>query len=815
MKERDFQRVELDKEFQLTFGEGFTPYQFQSRVAKILLEGHNVILQAPTGAGKTEAALFPYFWAKRAGLDFPRKMLYAVPMRVLAKSFYDRLTCSQAACRNSSVSIQTGEHQDDRQLRSNIIFITIDQLLSSFLNIPYALSRRQANINAGAVMCSYLVFDEFHLFDPETMLPTTIELLKMLDGITPWILMTATFSEPLLNRLADRLKATVIKIPQEEVRLIPSQKNKKRCYCTASHPLVESVETVIDQHNKRSLVICNTVARAQAVYQQIRDRMRGSNTEVILLHSRFLKQDRRIKEDRIRRCFGKDSDNENAILISTQVIEVGLDISCETLHTEIAPANAIFQRSGRCARFKDESGTVVVYPVPQTERGQPNYHPYAELGRLCENTFAAFQSRSGNCLDFQAEQQVIDEVHSQHDEKMLDRLNGLPTRSRISDCISGIRYEMSQELIRKNDSLSVILTQQDSELPSDPFQVESFSLYRSTLYSQWKSLCEQATRMNLAWILKYPIETDSDNVASGNSRLEPMYAWKAVSAEDSLRVLPFTLFAIHPRLAAYDNQVGFRFEPDGTTSLPPVPNITRHDNRTNPRFARESYAQHIQNLITAYHTQLWDEVAYATSRLEVKFNLPSGTLERAMRLTIAFHDVGKLTEEWQHWAHEWQTLIGRPVDKNYMAAHTDYDGTDPNHRIQEKLMKTTRPPHAVESSRAVAKMLTSLFGQDNRSLISAMLTAIARHHTPSADQYRPYCLHAQAQRELTETLTNVAPEVIPYLNELQSDSQSRSLSNIWVQPDDTLSLLTYFLIVRVLRLADQWATEHASRGGSN
>lgn len=809
MTERELQNHEV--EFQAIFGEGYKPYRFQSQVAEHLLNGRNVILQAPTGAGKTEAALFPYLWACREGLNFPRKLLYSVPMRVLAKSFYDRLTSSPAINVNTSVSIQTSEQQDDRQLKGNIIFTTIDQLLSGFLNIPYALGRRQANVNAGAVASSYLVFDEFHLFDPDTMLPTTIQILKMLDGITPWLLMTATFSEPLLNRLAAWLNAKVVKVSQDEVFLIPSQKNKRRVYCTASQSLLESTESVINRHSRRSLVICNTVARAQAMYRQLSEALQRSDTAVILLHSRFFKADRRQKEDSIIRRFGKDAVQENVILVSTQVIEVGLDITCETLHTEVAPASAIFQRAGRCARFKDESGTVIVYPAPQTERGEPNYHPYAELGQLCESTFSAFQSRNECVLDFHAEQEVINEVHWLNDEQVLDTLSALPTRRRISDCISGIRYEMSRELIRKKDSLTVLLTTETPESLSDPFQVEGFSLYRGTLHSQWRSLSEQAKRMGLNWILKYPVEAERENLTSGNSRTIPTYDWQAITAEDSLGSLPSTLFVVHPRLAAYDDQLGFRFEADGMTSLPATLVTPRQVTVFHSRFSCETYTQHIQHLMHAYMRELRDELAYAAARLEAKMCLSPGTFERAIKLSIALHDVGKLTEGWQRWAHEWQALIGQPVDENYMVAHTDYDGTNADHRIKEKQMKTLRPPHAVESMRAVANMLTSVFGQSNRPLISAILTAIARHHSPNADQYQPYRLHPEAGRELGNVLKTIDPGAIEHLNKLQSDGQPRSLTNIWVQPDDTLPLLAYFFIVRALRLADQWATEQTSR----
>ena len=92
-------------------------------------------------------------------------------MRVLANQFNeDYLELAQSyerrfrSTQDLRVKIQTGEHADDPRLLGNLIFATIDQSLSSALAVPYSLSAGMANLNAGAFYSSYLVFDEFHLF---------------------------------------------------------------------------------------------------------------------------------------------------------------------------------------------------------------------------------------------------------------------------------------------------------------------------------------------------------------------------------------------------------------------------------------------------------------------------------------------------------------------------------------------------------------------------------------------------------------------------------------------------------------------------
>ena len=796
-----------DNQFQRMFE--FTPFAFQRKVAQHLLNGRNVILQAPTGAGKTKAALFPFLLAQQEDIPFPRKLLYTTPMRVLAKSFHTDFKESPIGKENTlKAAIQTGENQDDRQFRSDLIFTTIDQVLSSFLNIPYALGKRQGNVNAGAVVGAYLVFDEFHLFDPETSLGTVIQMLKMLNGITPFLLMTATFSEPLLKRLSEYFNAEVVPVTEAELKQIPSQRGKRREYQVVDQTLLDSTDTVIDQHQQRSIVICNTVARAQEMYQSLQENsQRSTCTEVLLLHSRFLKKDRKIKEDMIRKRFKRSAGPDNVILVATQVIEVGLDITCENLHTELAPASAIFQRAGRCARFENESGTVTIYLVPSKTDGLPNYAPYEK--ETCETTMEAFRKRNENVMDFTAEQEIINEVHRASDEKILAELESRPTRSRISEAISGQELALARELIRENDSRTLLVHDKPETLDK-PFRVEGFSLYRGTLFGAWDKLQQEARKQGLSWSLKYPVEADNN---SPDSRAAIVYNWHEVKEKESLGDSP--LFVVHPRLVAYDAEMGFRLEAGEKPCVLSIPDDeTTQEREFGKGYYRETYTEHIEHLLNAYNSGLAAELSYAASQLEQKLGSHKSAIDHAIRLCIALHDVGKLTVEWQNWAHKWQQVVGQSINVNYMAAHTDYNRDDLAEREKEKQFPIQRPGHAVESVWAVAPLLAKVFGKEQKDLAEACLTAIGRHHAPQAKTCSPYTLHTAAPSEIKAVLQKIGhlgQTAQMHLESLCKQAKPIKPFSYFIQPNDTLALLTYFLIVRALRLADQEATSKVSR----
>jgi CRISPR-associated endonuclease/helicase Cas3 len=113
-----------------------------------------------------------------------------------------------------------------------------------------------------------------------------------------------------------------------------------------------------------TLMICNTVERAVAVYRALRALRKNASQDalfdddhLLLLHSRFRGHERVNWPDKLK-AFEKGGGHHSGprIIVATQVIEAGVDISASVLYTELCPLASLIQRLGRCARRAGDSG---------------------------------------------------------------------------------------------------------------------------------------------------------------------------------------------------------------------------------------------------------------------------------------------------------------------------------------------------------------------------------------------------------------------------------------------------------------------------
>lgn len=858
-----------------------TLYPYQLRAYETIQAGRSIIIQAPTGAGKTRAALYPYFAnleraeystdAERAGLPLPLTCRYAVPMRVLANQFerefrehFTKLDQRRGTRFNDMYSklgvnlpaIQTGEAADDPQFESPLTFCTIDQLLASFIGTPYSVSPRQANMNVGAVVGSYLVLDEFHLY-PVTKgngaRLTTLAMLRMLRRFSPFVLMTATLSTPFLNDLAQRLDADVIQIGDEELQVIQAG----RARTLFRSPTTMSAETILERHTAAfergmgaSLVICNTVARAQNVYLDLRrtlnDRKDMLAPQLMLLHSRFTPQDRAEKSQQLEEWLGKDARKNgatpNVIVVATQVVEVGLNISTDVLHSELAPANALIQRFGRCARFAQQHGDVIVYPIPANDSGTVSHLPYDDV--LCEATWKYLQealpeATSGMPFDFAEEQKLIDAVHTAEDQRMLEEFSASEGQLRrtIIETLATHDLGKRSQLIRDVDSVSIVIhPDPEHAITTKPFTWTAFSLRPRTLQGVWNTLQQRQAETNTPWIMKQLVPAGEQEAgAEEDSRRESVYTWEFI--RDPSQIKGALLIALPPQLATYDMDMGFRLllNPDKETTESPWISAPNDAQKKKPNYAKReqrSYVEHICGLMRAYDWSVHREIVWLSARLQCALALPDDALDLAVRFAIAFHDLGKLCVGWQKWAHAYQqqlvaqhgTRFSVPPARQFLAKTDMLPNWRDEKAIRDTLTPKKPPTHAVAGAVATPQLLyqylsatydmeppTDLQERGGKALMRATLSAIARHHSPTATTYDELAWTPGVLIPIIEALQACRIAADMSLLESFLDLTSRPAGEIkeqWLvlpEPGDELPTWLGFALVRALRLCDQRA----------
>lgn len=814
---------------------GRKPYPYQERVAELLLSGKSVVLQAPTGSGKTMAALLPFLHAWRAGADerFPSKCIYTVPMRVLADQFVQVSkeimgSFKRRFRRSLNVTIQTGDQQNDRRFEGDLIFCTIDQFLSSYLTMPYSLPNRWANLNAGAMPGAYIVFDEFHLLDPNSTLKSALYAIKQLSKLAPVLLMTATFSATMLKELAHELDAVDLLVSPAEAQKIETRDSeiapRQRVWCTAETLL--TADTVLSCHQHRSLALCNTVRNAQTLYRALRDHPNRGDTNVLLLHSRFLPEHRRAAERKLKVLFGKGDDTDSSgsvIAVATQTIEVGVDITSEVLHTELAPASALIQRAGRCARYPGEHGQVIVYPVE-------SYRPYSgekegdepksAWGSEMAAALAWLKEHSSEVFDFEKEQAFVNAVATPRDEKVLQELSaGRQDRAEeIWRALQGDRKEGDQRLlVRDADSHLVLIHSEPEALLKNPYSATGFNLQLGTLMGMFKDWQERGA--DLEWRVKRLLE-DKDALADKAEDNRTEYGWERLEHRELLagaRVL-----VINPELAGYLEDEGFVADRGNTgfeSSLPPDAAKRTWEGFS---YKLESYEEHIRLVLQAFQELALPELLFPARELEqvaraMGLSWPEGSVLRAAWLACLLHDVGKLSKGWQGWARAYQKEIGRPMKPDFAAAHTDNDKNNPAHKEAERAIrgKFPKPHHAGEGALASSKIIAQALGPGCEALVRAALTSIVRHHTPFAQECELYSLEAQAENHIRATLGFVPEEVSQRIDlkllKAEVKTPPNSFPNLLTQPQQDLDWLAYILFARALRRADQEGTQRGSK----
>jgi CRISPR-associated endonuclease/helicase Cas3 len=172
------------------------------------------------------------------------------------------------------------------------------------------------------------------------------------------------------------------------------------------------------QSKKSVLVCCNTVQRAQEMWEAVRSGL-GADATIVLLHSRLNGRDRLQREQQVMNACGLDSQSRQpVVVIATQVVEVSLNIDLDTIYTDPAPLEALIQRFGRVnrGRKKDAEGRPILADVHVFREPIPekDLRPY-DL-RLLRGTLRLLEEQREQPIDEHAVSNWLNTIYEEYAE---------------------------------------------------------------------------------------------------------------------------------------------------------------------------------------------------------------------------------------------------------------------------------------------------------------------------------------------------------------------------------------------------------------
>jgi len=396
----------------------------------------NFLINAPTGYGKSlismSVALHEFHQDSKTIIAYPLRTLIEQQSLDMKEMFHFH------GISRDFVGTRHMGSKESLYLVHPITLTTIDTLSLTAMGLsPEDISKVYSSMssswfsNLGHYLFSwssifastYLILDEVHLMYDSSKSLSFLKFLMNLCELTGvrMIFMTATFPKKFENALPLK-KVEKIGFNRDDDPEFYDERNSKKyrielLYLKKSDKFSRIREVLRSSDFKKSLIIFNTVEDAADFYRLV-------NGNKILIHSRFTNEDKKTKVSELEKMRSSD---EKYVVISTQAIEAGVDVSADLIITEVSPPISLVQRFGRFLRYDEKSGKAFVW-VEEDALNDENSSLYKVYDKeLIKKTLDYLASNNDVNLHISYDD-FIDRVYAEEpriNEKLINELTGV------------------------------------------------------------------------------------------------------------------------------------------------------------------------------------------------------------------------------------------------------------------------------------------------------------------------------------------------------------------------------------------------------
>ncbi|SES90582.1 CRISPR-associated helicase/endonuclease Cas3 [Anaerobranca gottschalkii] len=467
--------------------------------------GRYFSITAPTGSGKT---LTGFYAAKRLQqlLGGDRKIIYTLPFTSIIDQNYgeiERLHHQFISEKDIFPYLLKHHHLSDLLFKeeeksgkyhldldqgmllvegwhSGMIITTFIQLFESLIGIRNKMLKKYHNIRG-----SIILIDELQTID--------IKYWKLIDYVFKQIaeeldcrIITMTATKPIILQDSIELLKDYQKYFQRFNRVKLEYKDEPMEIEDFIQEFTDSLE------DKSYLIICNTINQSLEIYKRLAEA--SLNRKLLYLSTNIIPKERKKRIEKI-----KDILNEKPIVVSTQVVEAGVDLDFDVVYRDLAPMDSIVQGAGRCNR--NDSREKGIVKVVKMVKGNKRYGGYI-YNTIALNITQEILNKSG-CYEEKDFLQLIEEYFN----SVFKRLN---TITESNEIIKGMQ-EMEMDKVKGFSLIKDRPTYVDVFLEVDEESKDLFEKYKEILEQEFDPIQRKGKLFHLrrkmnGYIVSVPIE---------------------------------------------------------------------------------------------------------------------------------------------------------------------------------------------------------------------------------------------------------------------------------------------------------------------